>query len=408
MANPAYTYKASEVLREAARIRDELLEVQTQIESAARQIETKLVKEVRHNLGYGESHKAVPAGLVDERVKTKTRVITPELLVAVLPLSKASAKTTEASRRAIGDILSHKGNRLLVVTGPCSIHDPKATLEYAAKVKEWRDTYGDTLEIVMRAYVEKPRTELGWKGFVYDPLLDGSNDINLGLVATRMLACQVTDMGVPIAVERLNALTPQYLNGLVSYDVIGARNTTDQKAREYASGTSSPVGFKNPPQGDPNVAPQAIVSAKGEHSFLGIGMNGAIRRIDTSGNDMGHVILRGDESGPNYDAGSVHGVQEILHKKGLTEAIVIDASHGNSYKKASLQMRVIDDVCAQIADGEASIRGVMMESNVHAGAQKLGDPKDLKYGVSITDECVDIGETSEMLEKLSAAVKKRR
>jgi 3-deoxy-7-phosphoheptulonate synthase len=405
---PAYSYEPDQILPEAARIRDELLEVQTQIESGARQIEVKLVKEARQNLGYSDSPVAAAKALVDARVKEKTRVITPELLVAVLPISETSVRTTADTRRKIEDILKHKDQRLLVVTGPCSIHDPKAALEFAAKVREWRAEYGDTLEIVMRAYVEKPRTELGWKGFVYDPLLDGSNDINLGLVATRMLFCQITDMGVPIAVERLNALTPQYMNGLVSYDVIGARNTTDQKSREYASGSSSPIGFKNPPQGDPSVAPQAMVSASGEHSFLGMGMNGVIRRINTKGNDTGHVILRGDDEGPNYDSGSVKEARDILHNKGLTEAIVIDASHGNSYKKAAMQMAVIDDVCEQVKQGTEAIRGVMMESNINAGAQKLGEPKDLKYGVSITDECVSVSETAEMLAKLSEAAKSRK
>ncbi len=260
----------------------------------------------------------------------------------------------------------------------------------------------------MRAYMEKPRSELGWKGFIYDPLLDESDDINLGVVATRMLSCMITDSGVPIAMERLNALTPQYVNALVAYDVIGARTTTDQKSREYASATSSPVGFKNTPEGSVTAAVQAIVSAAGSHSFLGMDLNGLPIQVKSKGNPTGHVILRGDADGPNYSPEHIAATKEKLAKKDLVESIVVDASHGNSGKKAVNQIKVIEGVCDQVANGEEAIIGVMVESNLVAGNQKLGDPKDLKYGCSITDECVDVDETADMLAKLAAAVEKRR
>jgi 3-deoxy-7-phosphoheptulonate synthase len=400
--------KNTPVLEESAKIKAKLLEVQAEIEAAALAAENKLLENTRHELGYGEGVQSATVGLVDTRVAGKTTVLTPKMLAVVLPVPKRSTETTEKSRQAITNILLHKDKRLLVIVGPCSIHDPKAALEYAVYLSHWRGQYGDQLEIIMRAYIEKPRTELGWKGFIYDPLLDGSHDINLGLVATRMLACQITDLGVPIAVERLNALTPQYLNSLVAYDVIGARNTTDQKSREYASATSSPVGFKNTPEGSIAAAAQAIVSASGKHAFLGIGSGGAIKQIDSLGNDSGHIILRGDVNGPNYSAGHVSKTKEILRKKGLKESIIIDASHGNSGKQASRQSAVIADVSRQVAGGEAAICGVMIESNLVAGAQKLGERGKLVYGQSITDECVGLPETEDMLATLAAAAAKRR
>jgi 3-deoxy-7-phosphoheptulonate synthase len=398
--------QATPVLTESAKIKDRLLKVQAEIEAAATTKEAKLLAEARQELGY-DSETLEQAGLIDARVAGKTTVLSPKMLSAVLPVSEHSMQTTEQARQAITRILEHQDSRLIVIVGPCSIHDPKAALEYAEQVSRWRQQYGDRLEIVMRTYIEKPRTELGWKGFIYDPLLDGSNDINLGLVATRMLACQITDLGVPIAVERLNALTPQYLNALVAYDVIGARNTTDQKSREYASATSSPVGFKNTPEGSIQAAAQAIVSASGRHAFLGIGSNGTIKQINSLGNDTGHIILRGDSHGPNYSAEHIAKVKELLCKKGLQESIIVDASHGNSGKVAARQKDVIADVCQQIAGGESAIVGVMIESNLVAGAQTLNDPAKLVYGQSITDECVGLDETEAMLSRLAEAIQTR-
>jgi 3-deoxy-7-phosphoheptulonate synthase len=396
------------ILKESAKIKDRLLKVQSEIEAAGQAVEAKLLTDARHELGYNAADDAGSQELIDSRVSGKTTVLSPKMLAAILPVSQNSAQTTRSSRVAITAILEHKDQRLVAIVGPCSIHDPKAALEYAEHVKQWRQKYGDQLEIVMRTYIEKPRTELGWKGFIYDPLLDGSDDINLGLVATRMLACQITAIGVPIAVERLNALTPQYLNALVAYDVIGARNTTDQKSREYASATSSPVGFKNTPEGSIAAAAQAIVSAKGKHAFLGIGSNGATKQINSSGNDTGHIILRGDAHGPNFSAEHVAKTEELLRAKGLRESIIIDASHGNSGKVASNQKIAVADICKQVSAGESAICGVMIESNLVAGAQKLGDdPSKLIYGCSITDECVGLDETEAMLSMLSEAESKR-
>ncbi len=405
---PDSTMQHTTILDESARVRDLLVDAQKQIEKVTQQAAADLLQDSRKKLGYPDITIADDKTIIDTRVKDKTPVITPRMLATVLPISEKALRTTEKSRESIVNILEHKDDRLLAVVGPCSIHDPKAALEYAEHVKTWREKYGDDLEIVMRAYMEKPRTELGWKGFIYDPSLNESDDINLGVVATRMLSCQITNMGVPIAMERLNALTPQYVNALVAYDVIGARNTTDQKSREYASATSSPVGFKNTPEGSITAAAQAIVSASGAHAFLGMGMNGAPSQLNSKGNPTGHIVLRGDSDGPNYSAEHITRTKALLEKKGLLQSIVIDASHGNSGKKAENQMKVIDDVSAQVAGGETAISGVMVESNLLAGAQKLGDPKALVYGQSITDECVNVADTEEMLAKLADAVRKRR
>lgn len=405
---PDSTMQHTTILDESARVKELLVDVQKQVESVTQKAAVDLLQDGRKKLGYDEPAASDDTIAIDTRIRDKTPVITPQMLTAVLPVSQTSLQTTRDSREAITNILEHKDDRLLAVIGPCSIHDPKAALEYAEHVKKFREQYGGDLEIVMRAYMEKPRTELGWKGFIYDPLLNESDDINLGVVATRMLSCKITDMGVPIAMERLNALTPQYVNALVAYDVIGARNTTDQKSREYASATSSPVGFKNTPEGSVTAAAQAIVSASGTHAFLGMNMDGAPTQLNSKGNPTGHIVLRGDSDGPNYSAEHIATTKALLEKKGLLQSIVIDASHGNSGKKAANQMNVIDDVCRQVAGGETAICGVMVESNLVAGAQKLGDPKDLIYGCSITDECVDVAETGEMLAKLSKAVQERR
>jgi 3-deoxy-7-phosphoheptulonate synthase len=397
------------ILDEAAKVKDVLLKVQAETKELTGKTETDLLERTRQSLGYKESADSaqVKQALIDTRVASKTPVITPEMLSYVIPVSNTSAQTTETSRKAIENILKHEDNRLLVVVGPCSIHDPKAAIEYAEKVKKWIEKYSDNLEIVMRAYMEKPRTELGWKGFVYDPLLDESNDINLGVTATRMISCQITNMGVPIAMERLNALTPQYVNALVAYDVIGARNTTDQKSREYASGTSSPVGFKNTPDGDIESTAQAVVSAMHGHAFLGMGMDGAPNQINSKGNETAHIILRGDNNGPNYSEEHITKVKEVLKSKNLQESIIVDASHGNSGKKASQENVVIADVSQQVATGETAICGVMIESNLVEGNQKLDKPEDLIYGKSITDECAGLDVTEAMLATLSDAADKR-
>lgn len=398
------------MLSEAERIKDALIKVQSNVKLVASETEDGLLANIRSELGYQDPDKVKVSGIVDSRIESKMVVITPGAISKVLPLSKSSVATTTLSRSRSRDILLGKDDRLIAVVGPCSIHDPDAGLEYAAKVKEWRSKYAESLEIIMRTYIEKPRTELGWKGLIYDPRLDESNDINLGIVVTRMLACQITHLGVPIAVERLNANTPQYLNGLVTYDAIGARNTTDQKAREYASGTSSVVGFKNTPEGSIKAAVQAVKSANAPHTFLGLSMNGMPMQVQTKGNETAHVILRGNEKGANYSSKHVAEASHMLRSKGLLDAIVVDASHANSNKEYDKQFKVIRNIRKQLAAGEYAIRGIMIESNLVEGSQELDplNPGDLIYGKSITDGCVGLDETEEMLKAASSGVKQRR
>lgn len=403
------------ILEESARIADALLDVQGQLQVVNSEAQTELLAHIREELGYPSATQDYASELSDARIIGKTPVVTPEAVSAVLPVSKKSAETTSNARQAIGDILLHNDDRLVVITGPCSIHDSEAALEYAGLVAGWRDEYGDTLEIVMRTYFEKPRTTLDWKGFLYDPKLDDSYDIDLGIVASRMLMCQITNQGVPGAMERLNALTPQFFNGLVAYDAIGARNAEDQKAREYGSGTSSPVGFKHSTDGNIQKAIDAVITARGPHTFIGVDMNGNSSQINTAGNELAHIILRGSEYGPNYDRANVNAAKARLQEHNLPLSIVIDASHANSGKVASRQPKVIGDIAHQIGVGQQAIRGVMIESNLIAGSQSRKDGRDrpiglerLEYGQSITDECIDPSKTEASLRALALSVNKRR
>jgi 3-deoxy-7-phosphoheptulonate synthase len=396
------------ILDEAERIKQELLAHQASIAEAVSAMESQLLEGARQRLGSTALEAVDQEELVDTRIVEKTPVVTPAAVTTVVPLSQKSAQTTADARKHIRQIILGHEDRLLVIVGPCSIHDPEAALEYADWLKIQRETYHDTLEVVMRAYMEKPRTELGWKGFVYDPRLDDSCDINLGLIAARIVACQITEKGVPIAMERLNASTPQYFNGLVAYDAIGARNTTDQKAREYASGTSSPVGFKNTPEGSIKAAVEAVKAANAPHTFLGMNANGLLTQIATTGNESAHLILRGSENGPNYTADYVQTTRESLEAKRLPQAIVIDASHGNSGKNPEKHAEVIAHVAGQIRCGEWSIKGVMIESNLVKGKQSLEVGQPLTYGQSITDGCSGLEETHEMLQTLAEAVETRQ
>jgi 3-deoxy-7-phosphoheptulonate synthase len=273
-----------------------------------------------------------------------------------------------------------------------------------------RVRHGDDLEIVMRTYTEKPRTEVDWKGFAYDPYLDGSNNISVGLIATRMIMGRITELGVPVAAEPLNALTPQYVDGLVTYNGVGARNVTDQTARERVSGFSSVVGFKNSPEGSIDAAIQAVIAARVGHEFLGVDRHGMSAQLSTTGNETGHVILRGDKDGPNYSAAHIADTKDRLRRRGLPEVVVVDASHGNSQKNHLRQLDVVHDLAGQIAGGEQAIRGVMLESNLVAGRQDLDqeNPGALEYGKSVTDACVDLEMTAAMLEELAGAVRRRR
>src|SRR3954453_1737098 len=388
---PESDMSADLILDASKRIADHLLDVQRRVNGQMDSTQASLLSDVRRQLGYPSAETVDLSDLVNTRIAGQSIVVTPEAVATVLPLSAASATTTRLGRRAMADIIQSKDDRLAVIAGPCSIHDPVGTLRYADFIGHMRDRHADDLEIVMRAYTEKPRTEVDWKGFAYDPYLDGSNRISVGLIATRMLMCRITAMGVPVAAEPLNALTPQYVDGLVTYNGVGARNVTDQTARERVSGFSSVVGFKNSPEGSIEAAIQAVVAARAPHEFLGIDRHGISAQLATTGNETGPVILRGDKDGPNYSAAHVARTRALLARRGLPEVLVIDASHGNSQKNHLRQIEVVHDLARQIASGEQAIRGVMLESNLVAGRQDLDqqNPHALAYGASGTDASAD-------------------
>ncbi|WP_083869711.1 3-deoxy-7-phosphoheptulonate synthase [Modestobacter italicus] len=401
---------ADRVLDVAARIADQLLEVQTQVNGQIDATLAALLPGVAQRLGVEPVDDVDLSDLVNARITGSSVVVTPAAVATVVPLSARSAATTRDGRRAVGDIVTGRDDRLAVIAGPCSIHDPAAAVEYAGFIARMRERHGADLELVMRTYTEKPRTEVDWKGFAYDPFLDGSSRISVGLVATRLLMCQITDLGVPVAAEPLNALTPQYVNGLVTYNGVGARNVTDQTARERVSGFSSVVGFKNSPEGSIEAAISAVLTARAPHEFLGVDHHGVSAQLSTTGNDTGHVILRGDKDGPNYSAAHVADTKRRLAARGLPEVLVVDASHGNSQKDHRRQADVVADLAGQIAGGEQAIRGVMVESNLVAGRQDLDrrHPERLEYGLSVTDACVDPGTTELLLAELAEAVRARR
>jgi 3-deoxy-7-phosphoheptulonate synthase len=401
---------AAQVLAAATRIADHLLDVQTRVNAQIDATHAQLLPGVLDRLGLEPSREPDLGGLVNARITGLSVVVTPQAVATVVPLSTDSTATTWAGRRAVTDIVTGADDRLTVIAGPCSIHDPAAALEYAGFIARMRERFGEDLEILMRTYTEKPRTEVDWKGFAYDPYLDGSSRISVGLIATRMLMLRITAAGVPVAAEPLNALTPQYVDGLVTYNGVGARNVTDQTARERVSGFSAVVGFKNSPEGSIEAAVQAVVAARAPHEFLGIDRHGMTAQLSTTGNETGHVILRGDKDGPNYSAAHVAETRALLARRGLPEVVVIDASHGNSQKNHLRQIEVVHDLAGQIAAGEEAIRGVMLESNLVAGRQNLDqrNPHALTYGVSVTDACVDPGTTAAMLDELAAAARARR
>jgi 3-deoxy-7-phosphoheptulonate synthase len=402
--------RAEAVLDLSRRIAQHLLDVQGRVNRLIDSTQAELLPDVRRQLGQVDTDAVDLSDLVNTRIAGLNVVVTPEAVATVLPLSAASATTTRAGRRAVARILTGADGRLAVISGPCSIHDPAATLEYADFLRQMRDRHRDDLEIVMRTYTEKPRTEVDWKGFAYDPYLDGSNNISVGLIATRMIMGRITEMGVPVAAEPLNALTPQYVDGLVTYNGVGARNVTDQTARERVSGFSSVIGFKNSPEGSIDAAIQAVVAARARHEFLGVDRHGMSAQLSTTGNDTGHVILRGDKDGPNYSAAHIAETKAKLRQRGLPEVVVVDASHGNSQKNHLRQLDVVHDVAGQIAGGEHAIRGVMLESNLVAGRQDLDQqrPGALEYGKSVTDACADLEMTAAMLDELARAARVRR
>jgi 3-deoxy-7-phosphoheptulonate synthase len=401
---------ADRILDVATRIADQLLEVQTRVNGQIDAALAELLPGVQQRLDAGPAEDVDLSDLVNVRITGLSVVVTPAAVATVVPLSAASAGTTRTGRRAMTDIVTGADDRLAVIAGPCSIHDPAAAVEYAGFLARMRERHGDDLEILMRTYTEKPRTEVDWKGFAYDPFLDGSSRISVGLVATRVLMCRITALGVPVAAEPLNALTPQYVNGLVTYNGVGARNVTDQTARERVSGFSSVVGFKNSPEGSIEAAVSAVVAARAPHEFLGVDHHGVSAQLSTTGNDTAHVILRGAQDGPNYSAAHIADTKRRLATRGLPEVVVVDASHGNSRKDHLRQIEVVRDLAGQVAAGERAIRGVMVESNLVAGRQDLDrrDPAALEYGKSVTDACVDLETTEVMLAELAGAARARR
>jgi len=342
----------------------------------------------------------------DTDTPSLTPLLTPGELRHAVPVSGVARATVEEARAASRAILGGHDDRLLVVVGPCSIHDTEAALAYAKLLKSARQEPGHHLEIVMRAYFAKPRTTVGWKGLMHDPNLDGANDLNLGLRKTMQVLAQINDMGVPAATEYLDTIAPVFLGDLISWAAIGARTTESQVHRELASGVGCPIGFKNGTSGDVQIALHAIEAAANRHHVVTIGEDGLAAITETAGNADCHPILRGGKE-PNYDAASVNAACAAVEKAGQKCAVMIDASHGNSSKKPENQPIVSSDIAGQIAAGDQRIVGVMIESNLVAGQQSI-DAKPLRYGQSVTDGCVDWETTQEMLMNLANAVSQRR
>ncbi|MGC7559551.1 3-deoxy-7-phosphoheptulonate synthase [Pasteurella sp. PK-2025] len=334
-------------------------------------------------------------------------LITPKELKEKLPLPHTLRQQIEQSRRDIANIIHKKDPRLLVVIGPCSIHDPVAALEYAQRLKALSDELQETLYIVMRVYFEKPRTTVGWKGLINDPNLDGTFDVEKGLHISRQLLLQLAEIGLPLATEALDPITPQYIADLFSWSAIGARTTESQTHREMSSGLSMAVGFKNGTDGSLSTAINAMKAASMGHSFIGINQQGQVNLLHTAGNPDGHVILRGGKA-PNYQTEFVQQCEQELVKAGLESAIMIDCSHGNSNKDYRRQPAVAEDVLQQIVDGNQSIIGVMLESHLFAGNQSAEQPfAEMKYGVSITDACIDWETSDRLLRQMDNQLKNR-
>ena len=340
----------------------------------------------------------------DLRISGMEELVPPCDLIAQQPISEKSSKLVFNSRETISNIISRKDQRLVVVVGPCSIHDPKATREYAEKLSKEAKKYKKELFIVMRVYFEKPRTTVGWKGLINDPDLNNSFKINKGLSIARQLLRDINDLGVPAGTEFLDVITPQYLADLISWGAIGARTSESQIHRELTSGLSCPVGFKNTTEGGIKVAVDAIKSAQNSHIFLSVTKEGKSAVFSSSGNEDCHLILRGGKK-PNFYSDNIEESGNILKKANLTESIMVDMSHGNSNKEHKKQLVVCTNVSEQISKGEQRISGVMIESNLVGGNQSLSNKKGLLYGQSITDACIDWEDTQQCLEQLANAIR---
>jgi len=347
----------------------------------------------------------LPIALENLNVLSQHTLLPPARLHQDIPVSHRASDTVRHTREALGRILLGQDPRLLVVVGPCSIHDTTSAMDYAGRLKALADELSDQLLLVMRVYFEKPRTTVGWKGLINDPRMDDSFHIEEGLQLARRLLVNLNDMGLPCGTEALDPITPQYLGDLIAWSAIGARTTESQTHREMASGLSSPVGFKNGTDGDLDVALNAMLSAAQPHAFLGINSAGQVAVTQTRGNPLGHLILRGGAV-PNYDSVAVAQAAAALQAAKLPVNIVIDCSHGNSRKNHALQPLVLRDVVHQVADGNRAIKGVMLESHLFEGNQKLGHVQDLRYGVSITDACMGWDSTAESLRAAAALLRR--
>ena len=348
----------------------------------------------------------------DERIREISVLPPPEHLIRFFPIRGTAVETfITRTRHTIRDIVAGRDERLLVIVGPCSIHDPEAALSYARRLKPLRERHAGEMEIVMRVYFEKPRTTVGWKGLINDPYLDKSFRIDEGLRIARQLLIDINRLGMPAGSEFLDVISPQYLGDLISWGAIGARTTESQVHRELASGLSAPIGFKNGTDGNLKIAIDAIQAAARPHHFLSVHKSGQVAIVHTEGNRDCHVILRGGRA-PNYDAASVTAAVRDLETAGLRPAVMIDASHANSSKQYQRQMEVGRAIAAQIADGSRAVFGIMIEGHIQPGAQKFtpgqDDPSQLEYGKSITDECLGWDDTVALIDSLAQAVQARR
>ena len=344
----------------------------------------------------------------DERISNVTTMPSPEALIRFFPIQGSPVEALVAeTRRNVRDILNGRSDRLLVIMGPCSIHDPQAAVEYAGRLAGQRKRLAADIELVMRVYFEKPRTTVGWKGLINDPHLNGSFHIDEGLRVARDLLVRINQAGVPAGSEFLDTISPQYIGDLISWGAIGARTTESQVHRELASGLSAPIGFKNGTDGNVKIAIDAMLAAREKHHFLSIHKSGQVAIVETRGNDDCHIILRGGKV-PNYDAKSVDAAAKDLVEAKLPERLMIDCSHANSEKDHKRQIAVATDVAAQIVAGERRIIGLMVESHLEAGRQNLVAGKDLVYGQSVTDACIGWEESVPVLDLLAAAVRERR
>lgn len=343
----------------------------------------------------------------DLRIREIKELAPPAHLIREFPVSPAAGRLVYETRRATHDILHGADDRLFVVIGPCSIHDTRAALEYASRLKGLREQHAGALEIIMRVYFEKPRTSVGWKGLINDPNLDNSFRINQGLRMARELLMDINELGVPAATEYLDTISPQYVADLISWGAIGARTTESQVHRELASGLSCPVGFKNGTDGNIRIAADAMKAALQPHHFLSVTKGGVSAIVSTAGNDDCHAVLRGGKT-PNYDSANVKAAAEQLAKEGLLTRMMIDCSHGNSSKKHENQIVVAHDIAQQLENGEQNIAGVMIESHLVAGRQDMVVGQPLEYGKSITDACIGWADTERVLARLAEAVLERR